>query len=55
MSKYLTIKDLMVIYNKSYVQVWYAVRTDKIEHIRVGWQYLIPKDTLPEIWPIEEG
>jgi hypothetical protein len=47
---YLTIKDLIEDYDKTYTQVYYLIRIGKIKTERVGWQYLIPVSSIPEEW-----
>lgn len=43
----------MLKYNKSYVQVRYAVETGRLEADKVGggWTWMFPVDKLPEQWP----
>ncbi len=52
MAEYLTIKQVAKQYGVEEHQVRYAISTDKIVAMKVGWQWLIPKDKLPDKWPV---
>jgi hypothetical protein len=48
---YLTHRQVMERYNKSYVQVRYAAETGRLKAYKVGWQWVFPVDKLPDSWP----
>ncbi|MCU7521956.1 MAG: helix-turn-helix domain-containing protein [Ignavibacteria bacterium] len=49
--EYLTLNEVMALYNKTYTQIRYAAETKRLTAIKVGWQWLFPKDKLPKDWP----
>jgi excisionase family DNA binding protein len=44
--KYLSIKEFAEHFNRSYSSIYHLVRTNRIQSIRVGFQYRIPVDVL---------
>lgn len=49
--KYLTLKEVMLRYNKSYTQVRYATETRRLHGQKVGWTWIYPVKDLPNDWP----
>ena len=48
---YLTLRQVMKKYGKTYTQVRYATQTNRLKGVKIGWQWLYPQSLLPEEWP----
>lgn len=49
--EYATLKEVMDKYDKTYVQVRYATETNRLIGEKVGWQWIYPREHLPDVWP----
>lgn len=48
---YLTLRETMEKYNKTYTQIRYATITNRLKGTKIGWTWIYPVEHLPEAWP----
>lgn len=48
---FLTLRQVMKKYGKTYTQVRYATETGRLRAVKMGWQWFFQEDELPESWP----
>jgi len=49
--RFLTLREVMEKYDKSYTQVRYATETNRLIGKKVGWGWIYPIESLPPVWP----